>query len=160
NPNPAVFNAHYHINGRVRFRLCKVDAGNGIINVDSISIEELAPPPATFDITSKTPMHNSNVSVLTNKLTINFNQFVNRNAGVLTLGKVGGASQTFDVVTNPNVEVQGGTININNLTLEPNSTYYVTIPNGYVTADYGATPNSAIDSGNWMFYTSRSHFDS
>src|SRR5690606_39132044 len=99
---------------------------------------------ATFDMTSRTPAHLATVPIQTSKLSFNFNQFVNANTGNLILGKVGGTAQSFDVLTNPNVEIQGATVNINGIMLEPNSTYYVTIPRGFVTSDYGANPSDAV----------------
>lgn len=160
NPNPAVFNAHYHIAGRVRFRLCKVDAGAGMINVDSIRIEELGPPPATFELSSKYPNHNERVNIQTNQLRLNYNQFVNRNTGALTIHKVGGGTQVYNIQTSPDVDLQGSSLHINNVSLDPNSTYYVTVPSGLVLSDYGSNPSNAIDSGGWVFHTYRSYFDS
>lgn len=160
NANPAVFNAHYHIPGRIRFRLCKVDAGAGMINVDSISIEELGAPPATFDLFTKYPNHNERVNVQTNQLRLNFNQFVNRNTGSLTVHKLGGGTQVYNVQTSPDIDIQGSSVHINNVNLDPNSTYYVTVPNGFVLSDYGSNPSSAIDSGGWVFHTYRNYFDS
>lgn len=161
--NPMEVHIHDHIMGNVRIKIAKIDNNNSRINVDEIYYETMnAPPPDTLFFTQKYPEGAIVHPVNTNSLRLVFNQHIKVNVGEFKLHKVGSSTQTFNVQTSPNIEISNDTFIVKNISLLPESTYYITFNADAIVSDYhGASvkTNGITSDTVWRFSTSAIQFN-
>lgn len=160
NSQPDLFNVHKHYYGNVRIKICKSDAGSGIINIDSIYVEQMAVPPANLSLQFKQPTGNNINPYHYDSLMISYNQHIEAGiAGNITLVEENGPSQNF-AVNDPNVNIYDEYIIVSNINLKPSKNYQVLVDAGFVVSEYANLPNDAIVANEWTFSTNIGAYDS
>lgn len=160
NSQPELFNVHKHYYGNVRIKICKSDAGSGIINLDSIYIEQMAVPPATLDLQYKYPTGANINPNYVDSLMLTYNQHIEiGTSGNITLIEENGPTTTF-AFNDPNINVYDEYIIVNNINLQPSKTYKVLVDAGFVNSEYANLPNNAIVMNEWQFSTNIGAYDS
>jgi hypothetical protein len=145
------YNARLNINSpaRIKFKAVSGDAGKRF-NIDDLRITAGAPA-TNIVLTNFTPTGTINASV--NELTLTFNDDVQVGTGNITLSPVAGTPITINVATSADVTVANNVVTISNITLQPNTSYFVNYDSTAFENNNGLLSAGIYDNSTWTFTT-------
>lgn len=153
---PTRYESHDHIQQAIRFRIKKVDNTDARINIDSIYCIPMDPPNPNITATNYLPTGTIHPSV--NQLVIQFDQhFMAGSSGGITLHNQTNNTSTAYNLGNPNLELDTllNRVVVNNVSLDPLSSYYVTYDSTIIESEYNNDlPDGIYNNTNWTFQTS------
>lgn len=156
---PQRYEVHDHIATGVRFRISKIDNSASRINVDSIYCVPMAIPSEELTILDRHPEGRIHPSV--NKLEVHYDQHILPGTGgnLILFNKTRNTSVSY-ALSNPNVVVDTtqNELVIENVTLEPECSYYVLLDSTFIQSLFYSDFEPGIyDTSTWTFYTTLPH---
>lgn len=147
---PSVFAAHVNQTSPIRFRIIKVNATTARFNIDDIRVTPAAQA-TNISLTNNTPTGTIFPSV--DAMTLTFNEDVVAGTGNVTLHEVGGTPVVFDVTTSQDITIVNNVVTIDNVTLAPSKSYFVTFDSTAFVSNSNLKSAGIYDSLTWTFNT-------
>lgn len=139
-----------NISQPVRLKIHRVNTSNIRVNVDNIRVTAAAQASNIF-VTGKTPT--GTILSTVDALTLTFNEDVVKGTGNITLNEVGGTPVVYDVATSTDVTIANNVVTIDNVTLNPSKSYFVTFDSTAFEDATGLLSAGIYDDTTWSFNT-------